>query len=195
MARRVFFSFHYKDVVDFRVNVVRNCWVTHKDRKDAGFFDASIWEEAQLKGDKALKKLINDALKNTSVTCVLIGTETYSRRWIKYEIIKSLAVGNGILGVYIHNIKDKNQHTIPKGPNPFDYLAIKFNDTGDSISFLEYKNKNWVKYTDFDSYAISKVDKSLWGKAYKLSKYYNTFDWVDNDGYNNFGTWVDKVAK
>lgn len=49
MAKRVFFSFHYQDVIDFRANVVRNHWVT-KDREEAGYFDASIWEEAQKKG-------------------------------------------------------------------------------------------------------------------------------------------------
>ena len=44
MAKRVFFSFHYQDVIDFRANVVRQHWVTKPDREDAGFFDASVWE-------------------------------------------------------------------------------------------------------------------------------------------------------
>jgi hypothetical protein len=47
LVNRVFFSFHYGDVVDFRANVVRNSWVTQKDREAAGFFDASICEEAK----------------------------------------------------------------------------------------------------------------------------------------------------
>ena len=47
MAKRVFFSFHYQDVIDFRANVVRNHWITKSDREDAGFFDASIWETAK----------------------------------------------------------------------------------------------------------------------------------------------------
>ena len=37
MAKRVFFSFHYQDVIDFRANVVRNHWLTKSDREDAGF--------------------------------------------------------------------------------------------------------------------------------------------------------------
>ena len=42
----------------------------------AGFADASIWEEAKKKGDKVIKAMIDDALKNTSVTvvCVTFGT-------------------------------------------------------------------------------------------------------------------------
>jgi hypothetical protein len=42
MAKRVFFSFHYQDVIDFRANVVRQHWLTKPDREAAGFFDASI---------------------------------------------------------------------------------------------------------------------------------------------------------
>lgn len=44
MAKRVFFSFHYQDVIDFRANVVRNHWMTKPDREEAGYFDASIWK-------------------------------------------------------------------------------------------------------------------------------------------------------
>ena len=88
MARRVFFSFHYQDVSDFRANVVRNNWVT-KDREAAGFFDASIWEDAKKTSDIALKRLINSEVQNTTVTVVLIGSDTYSRRWVRYEIIKA----------------------------------------------------------------------------------------------------------
>ena len=40
MAKRVFFSFHYQDVIDFRANVVRKHNVT-KD-KNSKFFDALI---------------------------------------------------------------------------------------------------------------------------------------------------------
>ena len=40
MAKRVFFSFHYKDVIDFRANVVRKHWVLKDDREEAGYFVA-----------------------------------------------------------------------------------------------------------------------------------------------------------
>ncbi|WP_181678543.1 TIR domain-containing protein, partial [Escherichia coli] len=77
MAKRVFFSFHYQDVSDFRANAVRNHWLTKSDRESAGYFDASVWEESKKKGDVALKKLINGALVNTSNTCILVGSNTY----------------------------------------------------------------------------------------------------------------------
>jgi len=88
MAKRVFFSFHHDDVKSFRANVVRQHWVTKPNRDVAGFFDASIWEKAKKEGSTALKRMINSGLKNTSNTCVLIGTGTYKRPWVRYEIFK-----------------------------------------------------------------------------------------------------------
>lgn len=117
MARRVFFSFHYERDV-WRASVVRNSWVTQPDRGTAGFFDAGMWEEAKKKGDAAIKKLIDDALLGTTVTAVLIGAETSSRTYVKYEIDQSIARGNGLLGIRIHNIKDTAGKTDAWGANP-----------------------------------------------------------------------------
>ena len=58
MAKRVYFAFHYQDVCDFRAaNVVRNHWMTKPHREAAGFFDASLWEDAKKHGDIAIKRL------------------------------------------------------------------------------------------------------------------------------------------
>ena len=108
MARCVFFSFHYADI--WRVNVVRNSHVVDGIAV-AGFQDASLWEEAKKKGDAAVKKMIDQALVGTSVTCVLIGEKTSQRDYVDYEIEKSIERGNGLFGVRIHNIKDQNQKT------------------------------------------------------------------------------------
>ena len=123
MARRVFFSFHYERDV-WRANVVRKIWVTKPDREAAGFIDAAEFEEIQRQGDLAVKRWINSQLKGTSVTAVLIGAETYRRRWVRYEIIKSFDKGNGLLGIYIHKIKDKDEKTDFKGENPFEYVGV-----------------------------------------------------------------------
>src|SRR5438309_4594131 len=106
MARRVFFSFHYKRDV-WRASIVRNSAVI-EGTSAAGFSDASLWEEAKKEGDAAIQRLINNGLSGTSVTVVLIGTQTASRRWVTYEIRKSIERGNGLLGVRIHMIKDKS---------------------------------------------------------------------------------------
>ena len=101
MARRTFFSFHYKKDV-WRANIVRNSWVTKPNRVAAGFVDAAAFEEVEKGGDSAIKRWINNQLDGTSVTVVLIGTETNQRDYVKYELQKSYEKGNGMLGYYIH---------------------------------------------------------------------------------------------
>src|ERR1700692_3506244 len=100
MAKRVFFSFHYQDVIDLRANVVRNHGLTKGN--SAGFFDHSLWESAKRTGPTALKRLINDGLHGSSVTCVLIGSDTYVRPWVRYELLKSFVRGNALLGIHIN---------------------------------------------------------------------------------------------
>lgn len=116
MARKVFFSFHYKCDL-WRVNVVRNSGVIDGVAA-AGFNDASLWEETKRQGDDAVKNLINRGLMDTSVTVVLIGAETAKRRYVLHEIERTIALGHGILGVRINNIKDENGRTDPVGPIP-----------------------------------------------------------------------------
>ena len=124
MARRVFFSFHFQRDIS-RVNVVRNHWLTKQDHQDAGFYDASLWEEAKSQGEAAIKRLIDAKLNGTSVTAVLIGLETYQRKYVKYEIEKSIRDGKGLFGVYIHDIKDLKGNSDPRGQNPFDYVMVQ----------------------------------------------------------------------
>jgi hypothetical protein len=122
MARRVFFSFHYqKDV--WRANVVRNCHIV-EGTAAAGFQDASLWEETKRKGDEAVRRLIDSGLIGTTVTVVLIGAESANRKFIGYEIEQSIARGNGLLGVYIHMIKDQNGYTSAMGQAPRGLVAV-----------------------------------------------------------------------
>ena len=82
MARHAFFSFHYKN--DFwRANIVRNSWVVRDDKTAAGFIDSAEFEKIRQSGDAAIKKWIDEQLKGTSVTVVLIGSETNSREYVK----------------------------------------------------------------------------------------------------------------
>lgn len=140
MARKVFFSFHYGRDIS-RANVVRNSWVT-KDKGTAGFLDASLWEEAKAKGDAAIKRLIDDQMVGTTVTAVLIGSQTSERAYVQYEINKSIERGNGLLGIYIHNIKDLSGNVASKGLNP---LTARYK-TYDWIADNGYANLGpWVE--------------------------------------------------
>ena len=138
MAKRTFFSFHYKQDV-WRAGVVRNSWVT-KEREAAGFFDSAEWEKIKKKADSDIEKWIDGQLTGTSVTAVLIGEKTYGRKWINCEITASWKRGNGLLGIYIHGIKDKDEKTSNKGKNPFEQWTFKKGD-GKVVEIPVY---NWV---------------------------------------------------
>ena len=45
--------------------------------------------------------------------------------WVKYEIEKSWNDGKGVLGIYIHNLKDQNQERSEKGDNPFEQFTCE----------------------------------------------------------------------
>ena len=123
MARRVFFSFDYKHV--WRVNQIRNI---HNviGTSAAGFQDASLWEEAKKKGDKEIKKLIGKGLENTSVTVVCVNYGTSQRKYINYEIEKSLEKGNGLVAIQIHHLKDEDENTSSPGAIPSQIEANGF---------------------------------------------------------------------
>lgn len=116
MARRVFFSFHYDDDI-WRANQVRNSNVV-AGTDVAGFFDHSEYEEAKKQGAEGIRRMILKHLNNTTVTVVLIGSQTASRPWVKYEIDQSIKRKNGLLGIYIHHLKNSKGQTSPKGPKP-----------------------------------------------------------------------------
>lgn len=77
MARRVFFAFDYRDV--FKVNQVRRAGEFVGVAK-AGFADASQWEQLKRRDPAVIKGAIDKALVGTSVTVVVVGPRTASRR-------------------------------------------------------------------------------------------------------------------
>lgn len=141
MARRAFFSFHFERDV-WRAGQVRNSWVT-KDRESAGFFDAAAWEEVMKKTDAEIENWIGTQLIGTSVTVVLVGAETSTRQYVGYEIKQSHNRGNGLLGIYIHNMKDVNSRTDTKGSNPFDTWYVERD--GKKVYFNTlYPTYDWI---------------------------------------------------
>lgn len=123
MARRVFFSFHYQHV--WKVNQIRS--ITNiTGTAAAGFQDASLWEEAKIKGDAAIKKIIDNALQNTSVTVVCVTYGVTNRKFINYEIDQSIARGNGLVAIQIHHLKDQNGNTGNPGAVPKQIEANGF---------------------------------------------------------------------
>lgn len=155
MARKVFYSFHYLPDA-WRTSQVRNIGVV-EGNKPASDND---WETVKKSGDAAIKKWIDDQLDGRSCTVVLIGKDTANRKWINYEIDKSWKDGKGVLGIYIHNLKDSSGSQSSKGNNPFDYLTtatgtklstiVKAYDTGYTTSTYVYDDiasnlSSWIE--------------------------------------------------
>lgn len=190
MAKRVYFAFHYQDVIEFRANVVRKHNFTG-GVEAAGYYDHSIWEEAMNTNPLALKRLINAELENTSVTAVLIGSDTWYRRWVRYEIMKSIQKGNLLLGIHINSITGKDERTKSLGPNPFNYLGLQISDDGRKGSPTVWDGQKWTFYSDLDPFDITEQPTTKRDKNWKLSNWFRTYDWVANRGYENFSSWIE----
>lgn len=134
MVRNTFFSFHYtRDI--WRANIIRNCWYG-RDREAAGFWDSSLREKTKDRRESAIKDKIRTGLNETDVTIVLIGRFTSERKWVLYEISESIHKKNGLLGIYIHNLKNRYGETDELGENPFKKFYV--NKGGRRIYFSEF---------------------------------------------------------
>jgi hypothetical protein len=122
MARQTFFSFHYERDA-WRAGQVRNCNLLPTNDQH-GFIDSVEWESIKRQGNDAIERWISKQLDRTSVTVVLIGAETAERPWVQDEIIRSWNRGNGLVGVWIHNVRDQDRNTDMAGRNPFDLFKL-----------------------------------------------------------------------
>ena len=106
--RRVFFSFHYaRDA--WSVGQIRNSWIGNPHHAAQPILDKAQWEQVMRQGDRAIQNWIDRQMSGTSVTAVLIGPETLSRPWVRYEIERSLANGKGLLGITMEDMKQANR--------------------------------------------------------------------------------------
>ena len=119
MPRKVFYSFHY-NIDHWRVQTVRNIGSISGNTP----CNPNDWETLKRTGDKAVKNWIDNQLHGCSTVVVLVGQYTYQRKWIKYEIQRAWQLKKAIMGIYIHNIKDKEGYHSPKGRNPFEQFTI-----------------------------------------------------------------------
>jgi hypothetical protein len=196
MARRTFFSFHYQPDI-WRVMNVRNSWVVKADEQISdGFLDSSVFEASKKESSDALKKFLREGLNNSSVTCVLVGAETGERRWVRYEIVRSVIKGNGLLSVDIHDVKNKDGKTTTQGVDPLRQIGLYKTDAG--IYFAELKDNKWVKYED---YTLPIAASDLWfdpptsTTVVPISKHCMRYDFVQQNGRDNIGGWIETAAK
>lgn len=211
VKRKAFFSFHYDDIM--RVNVVRNVWkIDHPDNAlMRSFQDSSLWESRKLEGDDAVKRLIREGVEYTSAVCALIGTETWLRRWVRYEIARAIIDGRGLLGVHLNSIRHhytKTPHT--RGLNPLDFMAVgKVQESvWEPARYYLFEKQAWpngvggyrwvwYRYGDY----TSSVMRPAWlsdpaaGYVTPLSQNALVYDYIADNGHQNIGSWIDRAAQ
>jgi len=148
--RQVFYSFHFDNDV-MRVQQVRNIGAI-EDNKPVS---VNEWEKIR-KSDDSIKKWIADNMDHRSCVVVLVGKDTANRPWVKYEIKKAWKDEKGIVGIYIHNLKDPRDGKSSKGTNPFEQFTVGekslssivkcYNpDSDDAYNDIKNNLEDWVE--------------------------------------------------
>ena len=117
--RRVFFSFHY-EADAWRTAQIRNAGVVEGNEPVSD----NDWETIARSGDDKIRTWIDYQLAGKSCAIVMIGNKTAGRKWIDYEIRKSWNDGKGLLGIYVHKLKDQFGYQANRGRNPFEYSRL-----------------------------------------------------------------------
>lgn len=138
MARKVFFSFHYSDIL--LVSQIRNSWRMRPGAETQPFHDRAEWEKVKRQSPGTIKSWIDSQLKGSSVTVVLVGAGTATRPWVKYEIESSIEQKKGIVFINLDGMKTVQGFAYRSGSSPATWTL---NRTGLPLSSY-YKSYNWV---------------------------------------------------
>jgi hypothetical protein len=211
VKRKAFFSFHFPD--SLRVNNVRNIWkIRHPSSEGMRTFqDSSLWEARKLTDPKAIKAIIRCGVNYTSAVCVLVGAETWSRRWVRYEIARAIIDGKGLLAVHLNNINHhQTQSTHPLGRNPLDYMAVGKVQPNPSqpAKYLLFEKLpvpdgagghrwGWFAYEDHsDAVNLPRwVTDPAVGQVTPLSDNADEYDFTRDVGHKHLGSWLDRAAQ
>ena len=139
MARKVFFSFHYSDIL--LVSQIRNSWRLRPGAETQPFHDRAEWEKVKRESPATIKSWIDTQLKGSSVTVVLVGAETSTREWVIYEIESSIAQKKGIVFITLDGMKTTQGYLYRSGSNPANRTLTR---TGQRLSTY-YMTYNWVR--------------------------------------------------
>ena len=159
--RQVFFSFYYDEDV-WRVAQVRNIGTIEGQK----LFSDNGWEKVRRTSDEAIKRWIDKEMEKRSCVIVLIGENTFSRKWVKYEIEQAWKKGKGLVGIYIHRLENYSKKQADKGKNPFDMFWVdkSINYIAERTSPLdqnEVKLSSVCKVFDSDYYSSNYVYQDI----------------------------------
>lgn len=153
MARKCFYSFHY--VADnWRASTIRNIGAIEGNQPVSD----NDWESVTKGGSSAIEKWISDQMYGKSCTILLIGASTAGRKWIDHEIVKTWNDKKGIVGIYIHNLLDRNSKQSVKGANPL--LGVHLGGGARSLATIaKAYDPPYSASTDVYKYISDNVEK------------------------------------
>lgn len=124
--QKVFFSFEYNKDAWRAAQICNAC----KGSIDVLATDCD-WEEIRVRSDSVIKEWIDGQIALSTCVVVLIGSTTAYRKWILYEIEKGYELNKGLVGIYIHKLRNVVGDRTGKGNNPFDNVLTH---TGEKLS-------------------------------------------------------------
>jgi hypothetical protein len=128
-------------------------------------------------------------LNNSSVTTVLAGYETWARKWVRYELVKSFERGNGLITLWLDQAKDSNGRTSLRGPDPLDRLYFRKNKDGRTAKTWCHDGNNWQPYEDISTLSLPKGARSVDEGRLFATRH----DWTAGNA-KAFANWVEDAA-
>jgi hypothetical protein len=208
VKRKVYFAFSFSDIL--RVNNVRQIGkigASREIRNARTFYDRSIWERRSIKNDEGLKNLMRRGVKYSSAVCVLIGTDTWESRWVKYEIARAVIDGRGLFSLHINSLNHHARRVPdPWGYNPLHLMGVYRDLNGKFylwekcvfIKNIETHELGW-EWRAYDDYTdpitlpqyIANLDVQ---HVMPLSQVTRQHDFIVDGGAKNLGGWIDAAA-
>ncbi|MDP3696437.1 MAG: TIR domain-containing protein [Candidatus Taylorbacteria bacterium] len=152
--RKILYSFHF-DADVMRVQQIRNIGVIEENRP----VTPNKWEEVKSGGRIAIQNWIDKNIARAECVVVLVGENTHQSYWVGYEIKKAWNDSKGLVGIYIHNLKDPTHGASNKGLNPFMQIGLK---NGKKLSeYVSVYNPDTDAYNYIAKYLDQIVEKGI----------------------------------
>ncbi|MFZ3350795.1 MAG: TIR domain-containing protein [Xanthobacteraceae bacterium] len=208
VKRKAYFAFRFKDVM--RVNNVRQSGKIGQDeeKNPRDFYDRSIWEQKSISDPESLKRLMREGVEHSSVVCVLVGTDTWQGRWVKYEIARAVLDKKGLLAVDINGLPHvQTRKSEPLGINPLAIMGVYAGSNGKvylaenkwvpSVSNPAQYEWRWSRYDDFTDPVSCPQYLTLKSNSHvtALSEGTWRYDYLSENGMQKLGMWLDTAAR
>jgi hypothetical protein len=203
--RMAYFAFDFDDVM--RVNNVRQSGkIGYRIMpRSRGFLDRSVWESRNINTAPGLKQLMQGAMKFSSVVCVLVGTNTWFSRWVRYEIALAVVNERGLMAVDLNSINHNHSKAPDRlGINPLNFMGVRKDESGSwhlvERAAVEFADGNvgfiWRWYEDYQPPVPRPkfVPESEAGIIVPLSARTERYDFISHNGSKNIGSWLDMAA-